>query len=156
MANIKLAVGYRSFVEFVSTIAVMLGLVFVGYNIQRSTSIASADAVFALNNSMNRKLQEIALDPAVADIFIRASSDLESLSFNERFRYDLWIRTFLNLNESAWLFHKKGVIDDEEYAGWREAICLTLLRPGFREYMTSRIETYAEGFVEDINNRCPG
>ena len=75
MAKIKLAAGYRSFVEFVSMIAVVLGLVFVGYNIQRSTSIASADAVFALNNSMNRKLQEIALDPAVADIFIRASSD---------------------------------------------------------------------------------
>ena len=79
---------------------------------------------------------------------------MESLSFNERFRYDLWIRTFLNLNESAWLFHKKGVIDDEEYAGWYTGICETLKRPGFAEYLASGVTSYAEGFVEDINNHC--
>jgi hypothetical protein len=154
LANRERGDGYRVFVEFISALAVVMSLVFVGYQIQRSTAVASAQAVFVLNNSVNRGLREVAMDPVVAEIFIKATDDLESLSINERFRYDLWIRTFLNSNESAWLFHKKGVIDDEEYAGWREAICLTLLRPGFREYMTSRIETYAEGFVEDVTDRC--
>ncbi len=87
---------------------------------------------------------------------MRAAADLESLSANERFRYDLWIRTFLNSNESAWFFHQKGVIDDEDYAGWRSGICETLQRPGLSEFMTSRLATYAEGFVEDVDEICPG
>ena len=146
--------GYRTFVELISTVAVILGLVFVGYQIQRSTAVASAQAVFALNNSINRAFQEIALDPVAAEMFIKATDDLESLSINERFRYDLWIRTFLNSNESAWLFYQKGVIDDSDYAGWEAAICETLERPGFGEFMTSRHSTYAEGFVEHVRSRC--
>jgi hypothetical protein len=116
--------------------------------------LSLAQAVFVLNNSVNRGLREVALDPVVAEIFIKATNDLESLSINEWFRYDLWIRTFLNSNEPAWLFHQKGVIDDEDYAGWQEGICETLQRPGFGEFMASRLTAYAEGFVEDVNNRC--
>jgi len=131
-----------------------MGLIFVGYQIQRSTAVASAQAVFALNNSVNRGYQEIALNPVAAEMFIKAADDLESLNINERFRYDLWIRTFLNSNESAWLFHQKGVIDDDDYSGWQAGICETLQRPGFGEFMASRRATYAEGFFEDVNNHC--
>ena len=146
--------GYRVLVELIGAATVVLSLVFVGYQIQRSTAVASAQAVFELNNSVNRGIREIALDPAAAELFISATNDLESLSINERFRYDLWTRTFLNSNESAWLFHQKGVIDDEDYAGWQAGICETLQRPGVSEFMASRLATYAKGFVEDVNDPC--
>lgn len=146
--------GYKKYIELISTIAMILSLLFLGYNIQRGTAVTSADAVFTLNNSMNRALREVALDPEAADLFLKAETDLASMNANERFRYELWIRTFLNANESAWLFHHKGVINDEEYAGWHSGICETLLRPGFREYMESRLETYTEGFIDDINSHC--
>ena len=145
---------YKKIVELISTIAMILSLLFLGYNIQRGTAVTSAEAVFTLNNSMNRALREVALDPEAADLFLKAETDLESMTTNERFRYELWIRTFLNSNESAWLFHHKGVINDEEYAGWHSGICETLQRPGFSEYMESRLETYAQGFIEDINSHC--
>ena len=145
---------YKIFIEMLSTVAMILSLLFLGYNIQRGTAVTSADAVFTLNNSMNRALQQVALDPAAADLFLKAATDLESLDANEQFRYELWMRTFLNSNESAWLFHHKGVINDEEYAGWHSGICETLQRPGFSEYMASRLETYAKGFIEDIKSHC--
>ncbi|MEP4485671.1 MAG: hypothetical protein ABJ013_08590 [Halioglobus sp.] len=147
---------YQRLVEFISTAAMILSLLFLGYNIQRGTAVTSAQAVFTLNNSMNRALREVALDPEAAELFLKAGTDLNSLTPNEMFRYELWIRTFLNANESAWLFYHKGVINAEEYAGWHSGICETLQRPGFSDYMSSRLDTYAEGFIEDINNHCEG
>lgn len=146
--------NFKRVVEIASAVAVVLGLIFVGLELKQNTAAISAQAIFELNASSNEAFREVAQNPDLADLLSRGYADPQSLNSNERDRFHYWLRSVFNLNESAYLYYKKGLIEESDYAGWRGSLCELLRRNGAKQFWTGNIGNYADGFVEDVNDWC--
>jgi hypothetical protein len=145
---------FRALVEITSAAAVVLGLVFVGLELNQNTDAIGAQAIFELNASSNESFRQIAENPELTEILRRGYADPQSLDENERYRFDYWVRAIFNTYESAYVYYKKGLIEESDFAGWRGSFCELLRRNGARQFWTGNLGTYADGFVEDANSWC--
>ena len=145
---------FRGIIEISSALAVVLGLVFVGLELRQNTATIGAQAIFELNASSNEAFREVSQDPELADLLSRGYADPQALSSNERDRFNYWLRAVFNANEAAYLYYKKGLIEEGDFAGWRGALCSLLERKGARQFWTGNVGNYADGFVEDVNAWC--
>ena len=140
--------------ELTGVVAIFLGLVFVGLELSQNTAVASAQAIFQLNNSSNGNHILIAQDPVLAELVNKGYEDPESLSDIERRMFVRWMRVRFNLMEASWLYYEKGLVDEGDFAGIRGSICETMSLKGARWFWDNGIGNYADGFVEDVNNWC--
>ena len=145
---------FKALIEVTGVVAVVLGLVFVGLELNQNTAVISAQAIFELNASSNEAFREVAQNPDLADLLDRGYADPDSLNANELDRFNYWLRAVFNANESAYLYYKKGLIEEGDFAGWREALCALLQRKGAEQFWTGNLGNYAEGFVDDVNDWC--
>lgn len=144
----------RTIVELSSAGAVLLGLVFVGLELRQNTSVISAQAVHDLNESANNAMLQLAQDAALADLTLRGNEDLQALSDTERQQYNAWMRAVLNIHESAWMYNRKGLIDDDDFAGWKASICITLRRQGMQKFWQVNRDSWPEEFRDDVADWC--
>ena len=88
------------------------------------------------------------------ELIILAQNDLDALSDEQRHRYRLWVFAFLNLYESAWNHHQRGVINDEDMEGWKADYCDQMSRDSFTREASS-IESHASRFRQEAAQWCP-
>ena len=144
----------RNIVELVSAAAVLLGLVFVGLELRQNTSMISAQATYDLNESANTALLELIQNPELADLVLKGNRDPSSLSANELHRYHGWVRVVLNVHEAAWLYHKKGLISEDEFVGWKRSFCRNIQPNGVVDYWNGKAGSYVEGFSDEADTWC--
>ena len=144
----------RNLVEMAGAGAIFLGLIFVGLELQQNTAALSAQAIFLLNDSANADHRSVAQDPVLAELVYKGYEDPESLNDNERHRFTHWLNAVFNSHESAWLYHRKGLIQESDYAGWKGSTCYILSFNGARWYWTNNLGNYADGFIEDVEEWC--
>ena len=144
----------RILVEAAGAGAVLLGLIFVGFELNQNTAAVSAQAIFQLNESANVGLLAIAQDPALAELVDKGNEDPELLSDIERQMFIGWMRVRLNGLEAGWFYHKKGLIDDSDMAGVKGATCETLSLKGARWFWDNDFGNHADGFVEGAEKWC--
>jgi hypothetical protein len=134
---------------------VVLGLIFVGFELRRNTADVSAQANFELNDSSNNAFRDIAQNPEFAKLIGRGYADPDSLDIKERDRFNYWLRSAFNAHESAGLYFDKGLIDESDFAGWRGSLCGLLQRKGAHQFWIGILGYDADGFVVDANRWCP-
>ena len=139
--------------EIVGLVAVVLSLLILAYEIRQNTDTAAAQAVFELNDAARETLFQQATNPNLAALIKKAESDWESLSERERFMYNRWVFADLNLFESAWKYHRRGVISDEEMEGWIISFCGYVSRESYKRAFES-IDVFSSGFRQDSSNWC--
>lgn len=144
----------RTIVELSSAGAVLLGLVFVGMELRQNTSVVSAQAVHDLNESANNAMLQLAQDADLADLTLRGNENPRALNDTERQQYNAWMRTVLNIYESAWMYNKKGLIDDDDFAGWKASICSNLRRQSLQEFWLANRDSWPKAFQDDIADWC--
>lgn len=110
--------AWKFWVELVSAIAIVVSLIYVGYEI-RQTQVLSQRSVdellFARNEESNRVLVENA---DFAEIFARARRDPASLAETERIRYLAYEHNMIDNWEIAFYAHYDGVLSDEYWSDW--------------------------------------
>lgn len=145
---------FRALVEITSAAAVLLGLVFVGLELNQNTAAIGAQAIFELNSSSNESFRQIAQNPELSELLNRGYADPQALDDNERDRFNYWVRSIFNTYESAYLYYKKGLIEESDFAGWQGAFCNLVSQKGAEQFWTGNLGNYADGFVEDANSWC--
>jgi hypothetical protein len=133
--------------------AVVLSLLFVGYEIRQNTNISAAQAVFDLNEAGRQNLLMQVSDPEVATLVAVARNDPESMTEQQRYRYSRWVFSWLNLYESAWNHGQRGVISDEDMEGWRIDYCQQIENTLFARE-ASTIKSHSPEFREDAARWC--
>ena len=129
--------------ELIGIVAVIVSLLILGYEIRQNTDTSAAQAIFELNESARQTLFQEATDPNLAALIAKAENDFGSLSESESYMYGRWVFAYLNLYESAWRYHRRGVIDDAEMEGWKTSFCGYMARESFRNVVQS-IAVFAE------------
>ena len=144
----------KTVIEAAAAIAVLLGLIFVGLELKQNTVALSAQAIFQLNDNANADHRSVAQDPVLAELVYKGYEEPDSLTDNERHRFTHWMKAVFNTHESAWLYHRKGILEEGDFAGWKGSTCSILSYDGARWFWKGNFGIYPDGFVDDVEKWC--
>ncbi len=140
-------------IEFIGVIAVVLSLLFVAYEVRQNTNTAAAQAVFELNEAGRQTQFMQVSDPEIAKLVLLGQSDPQALTELQQFQYSRWVFSFLNLYESAWTYHQRGIISDQELEGWKTDYCQKVSMDLFNRKFMAITET-SSAFRNDVARWC--
>ena len=138
-------------------IAILVSLVYVGYQIRQSNRIASATALQAvLDGYADRIMDPIIADGEMAELMNRGYMSWESLSAVEKTRFTIMqAREILHV-QNVMQLHGKGLLDSVDFEAWKAYGAGSLITPGGkeawkynREQLTPTVVNLLEKYLEE-------
>ncbi len=113
---------WASVAEILSAIAIVVSLLYVGYELNRNTEVVNSDrsneALVAI-----RALDHILItDPDVADLFLRGPNEYDEFSDVERLRYRFFIISLTAIWEQNYNAHIAGLMRTEKWEDWNSSM----------------------------------
>ena len=138
--------------EFVSSIAVLVTLVFLTTETRRNSRLlARANSRSAIEN--NREALSQLIDKEVSELFYRGNLEgLSSLSPEERYRFDIAYVIWLQAAEQAFADARAGFFDPEHLLSWQNSIPGFLSTPGGREWWQDRRDWFTHDFRDEVDS----
>jgi hypothetical protein len=113
----------RAWVEGIGLVALVLSLVFVGFELRQSSEIATVEASQGLAQ-MSQDLTIANFEPALAAMFIKVDKEgIDSLSALEGLYFRDFARLLFNIWEQAFYSHSRGVLNEEQWQNLHAANC---------------------------------
>ena len=98
-------------ITILANLGVLVGLVFVGFEVRQNTQESRAEGARSITESVNATNAGIYSDPGLAELIIRGKEDISSLDPVERERFDRWTFSRLNIAEYILDLERGGVSD---------------------------------------------
>ena len=147
--NISLDSGAKA-AEIAGAIAVVVGLIFVGFEVRSNTVAQRFSATQLLVSEYNSAIKAIN-DNEFICIYTKASHDFNSLSQQEKIRYSVFtlqiLRTFEQLHYSA----VQGTIDPNVYSGFERQLASLVQVTGFQQYWVARQDWFGDLFQSYVD-----
>ncbi len=142
-------------VEIVGIIGIIVSLVFLGYELKRANDIAETEAVATVYGMTNEMGLAMAENPELSRVFGQALSDFESLSEDDRWTFFVLLEYVINVNEAAWKYYDKGVINQQEADYYVRSLCKLIDRhPSLVQVWKSNKEDRLPGFYDYVTGVC--
>ena len=142
-------------VEIVGLAGIILSLIFLGYELKRSNDIAETEAVATIYSMTNEMGLALAENPELSRVFGQALSDFESLSPDDRWTLYVLLENVINVNEAAWKYYDKGIINQEEAEFFARGLCKLIGRdPSLVTAWQSNKQDRLPGFYEYVTGVC--
>lgn len=142
-------------VELVGIIGIIVSLVFLGYELKRSNDIAETEAVATIYGMTNELGLAMAENPELSRVFGQALSDFDALSPDDRWTFFVVLEYVVNVNEAAWKYYDKGIIEKEEADFYALGLCKLLGRhPSLTEAWRANKDDRLPGFYEYVTGVC--
>ncbi len=139
--------------EVVGIAALVLSLIFVGFEIQQNTNAVAAQAILSLNEFAHDTTSSVSQDEEFARLVSNGHKN-DPLTELEEERYGYYVQHLLNVAEAAWTFHQRGLITNEEFQGWQATTCSWLALPGVNKFWKSDRVLFIEGFRSSAESWC--
>lgn len=141
--------------EIVGIVVLIASIIFLGYELKHSNDIAETEAVATIYSMTNEMGLALAESPELSRVFDQALSDFESLSPDDRWTLYVLLEYVVNVNEVAWKYYDKGVINQEEVDHYTWGLCKTIGRhPSLVAAWRSNKEDRLPGFYEYATGVC--
>ncbi len=143
-------------VEIMGILGIIVSLGFLGYELKRSNDIAETEAIATIYSMTNEMGLAMIENPELSRVFGHALSDFESLDPDDRWTFYVVLEHVINVNEAAWKYYDKGIINQEEANYYTRGLCKLIGRhpvlvstwrsnkadrlPGFYDYVTDVCE----------------
>jgi len=141
--------------EVVSAVAVIVGLLFVGFEVRENTIAQQFSATQTLVSEYNSAISAIN-DREFVCIFIRAGNDFDSLSQSDKVRFSILMQPVFRTFEQLHYSSLKGTIDTNVYSGFQRQFRSMMQLPGNRQYWAARrdwfgdeFQKYMDGIISD-------
>ena len=121
MRNVEL----KSILELLSAAAVLLGLVFVGFELRQNTAAIEASSRQSTSDASVAWLLTIASDPELAHLWGIASQEPQKLSDTEAVQLHLLLRSQWIRFQNAYLQWNNGTLDEDDWHNYMGFICRT-------------------------------
>ena len=142
-------------VEIVGIAGIIVSLIFLGYELKRSNDIAETEAVATIYSMTNEMGLALAENPELSRVFRQALSDFESLSPDDRWTLYVLLEYVINVNEAAWKYYDKGIINQEEADFHTRGLCRLIgLDPSIVAAWRSNEQNRLPGFYEYVGGVC--
>ena len=117
MKNLKLET-LVSIAEIISSIAIIVSLIYVANEFQRSNTLTNRDVENILYNRMLEMDRLIIENADLAKIVLKASNSPEQLEPDEQLKYLAFEHIFYDTWESAWYYHNEGTLEEQNWNSW--------------------------------------
>jgi hypothetical protein len=114
--------------EISGGIAILVSLIYVGYQIRQSNRIARAAALQAILDGFSERLNKT--DPEMFEIQNRGYLDWVSLHSYEKEVFNIHLVGQMLHFQNVMQLHDHGLISDTDYAAWATHACTFICTPG--------------------------
>jgi hypothetical protein len=142
-------------IEIIGIAGIIVSLVFLGYELKRANDIAETEAVATIYSMTNEMSLALAENPDLSRVFRLALSDFESLTPEDRWTLYVLLEYVINVNEAAWKYYDKGIINQEEADFYARGLCKLIGRhPTLVEAWQSNRQDRLPGFYDYVTGVC--
>ena len=137
--------------EIAGAIAVVISLVYVGYQINENTSAQQSQTELNLY-SLTSDLDSWYQDSEFVAVVAKANRDFASLSEVERMQIEKHVLDGLNLWGYAWKSYGRGQIDEQEWQAWDRWFAGEMQNESWSSVYRKYSYGYHEDFQDHIND----
>jgi len=109
-----------SVAEIISSLAIVISLIYVGYEYKRSEIMTNRD----VDNIMYQRVMELERlvieNSELAGIIVKAGSPTDTLSDEEMLRYLAYEHIFYDGWETLWAYRQEEIVDEDLWDGWNK------------------------------------
>ena len=118
-------ISTKSLVELLSAGTVLVGLIFVGFELRQNTAAVEATTLQSSTDASVDWMLNIASDPEITRIWTTPPSELDSLTAIERHQLHLLQRSQWFRFQNAYLQWQRGSMHEEDWGIYMGFICRT-------------------------------
>ncbi len=140
--------------EILGLAVVIVSVLLLAWEIRQNTQTATAQAMLDLNAMANEVLSAEAQSAQLAAVLVKGEEDLESLSPVERRQFESHVYTLINAIDAAHGFFTEGILDEEDFSGWRDFACPYLGGSSVNAIWESLKPTWGTDFAAFVAETC--
>jgi hypothetical protein len=137
--------------QLVSSIAVVLSVLYLGIQVHRSTRVAKLATQDAAATALRDVTKPFMENAELERIWRVGLEDLSVLSSEDRARFFHAAYQFLKAFETIHFHYIYGLMDRQLWEGWRGLLQHYVAAPGIAHYWKRRPEVFSERFRKFVN-----
>jgi hypothetical protein len=137
--------------QLVSSIAVVLSVLYLGIQVHRSTRVAKVAAQDSAASAVRDVTNTFMENAEMARIWRVGLENLSGLSVEDQARFFHATHQFLKALETIHFHYVYGLMDKQLWAGWQELLRHYIAAPGIAHYWSLRPEVFSERFRKFVN-----
>ncbi len=138
--------------EIISAVAVVISLIYVGFEIRSSTRESEADIQAELLSYTARRRYVVIESSDLSSLLARGYADPTQLSPDETLRFQSYIELLYVAWERAYMTRAAGVLSDELFDEWNDwFISVAEQTPAFVWPMVRDSQAWLPDFVQHVN-----
>jgi len=141
--------------QLISSIAVVLSLLYLAKEVRRSTRVAKVAAQDAAASAVRDVTNTFMENADMSRIWGTGLEDLKSLSGEDQARFFHAAHQFLKALETIHFHHFSGLMDEELWLGWQELLRHYISAPGIARYWEIRSQLFSDRFREFVRRLEP-
>jgi len=137
--------------QLVSSLAVVLSVLYLALQVHRGTRVANVTAQDAAAAALRDVTKPFMENPELGEIWRQGLEDLDKLSPADQVRFFHATYQFLKAFETIHFHFVHGVLDKQLWEGWRELLRHYVAAPGIAHYWKLRSDLFSDRFRQFIN-----
>ncbi len=144
---------WASVAEITSALAVVVSLVYVGFQINQNTAAVKASTHQAMIDYGREQSEILVTDATLAALVAKGEGDPSSLTPHERGQFYEFTTWRMAMWESAFLNHEIGLVEDEMWLAWDGYYRLLVFdKPGYMDFWRDNRAAYHALFQNHVDD----
>ena len=137
--------------EWVSVAAVVVGLVFVGYELRQNTKIQRITTTQTLAAEYADALEAMAFEADTACVYALGINGLDNLDDDERLRFFVLMFQIFRAAEQLQYYAVEGMVEPRIWRGFERQLTEVVSLPGVQEWWTVRRPWFSDAFQDFVD-----
>ena len=141
--------------QLISSIAVVLSVLYLGIQVRRSTRVARVAAQDAAASAVRDVTKPFMENAELGQVWRKGLEHLDALSPDDQARFFHATHQFLKALETIHFHYVYGLMDHQLWEGWRELLRHYVATPGIAHYWKLRPEVFSDRFRKFVSTLEP-
>ena len=137
--------------QTVAVVALLISILFVGYQIRQNTKAIRATSHHAITDSFNQINALIIGDPKIARLWRLGMAGSSELNEDEATSFSLMALAYMRIFETLYYQYKNGTMDRKLFDAELNTLKWTAANPGFREWWRENPISLSAEYRDFIN-----
>ena len=141
--NIEIMANYA---DVIGGIAVLISLVYVGFEIRRNTKSSLSQTNMTIHESMANISLEVGKDAQLSSLFRKGLFSFSKLDDDERFQFFTLMTSLYRRFENVFYQNEKGLLEDQLWTGYSQSMAAYTSTEGGKEFLRHRKDSFSTSF----------
>ena len=139
-----------SLAEIIGSLAVIITLVILVFQVRGARLELSSQMTREIKRDNNDAFHQLIQRPDLVDIHIRGQREYNNLSEAEKLTWLIWLFTWINQTEDAWMARNRGILDMEWVDAYMGGVARVLRSDGGRIAWPTLRDNFERPFTEAL------